>query len=123
MCVSERNRSSSIRLSEPPPPSPHTRTNTNFHENVAKYHVDTRLNLLLSMIFVCVIPDTVLAFEEVTSAGYAFAVSCHFLTYNAVYFQLWRTVNDERLPFYKESRLLYSTKIQPILTGCRTDVS
>ena len=62
------------------------------------------------MIFVCAISDTVFAFEEVTSTGYAFAVSCHFLTYNAVYFQLWRTVNDERLPFYKESKLLYYRK-------------
>ena len=80
--------------------------------------------LQLSYLFhIMKISDTVFAFEKVKSAGYAFAVSCHFLTYNAVYFQLWRTVNDERLPFYKESRLLYSKKIQPILTGCRTDVS
>ena len=69
------------------------------------------------------IADTIFTFEEVTSAGYAYAVSCHFLTYSPSYFQLWRPVNYESISSRNVYKLLYSQKIQPILIDCRTDVS
>ena len=75
---------------------------------------------LLRILFIA---DKIFTFDEVTSAGYAYAVSCHFLTYSPSYFQLWRPVNDETISSRNVYRLLYSQKIQPIMIDCRTDVS